>query len=133
MNYIDLFEITIIVVIIVDISGFIDSIKNLIGKVLGINNVKLKPLDCSLCMTFWVSMVYLVIASELSITAVMVALLLSTMTPVIGDLVYLVRDLIGKIINNIRKNFFYFQKIFVNPILLLKTIKIIIITYFTKL
>ena len=31
MNYIDLFEITIIVVIIVDISGFIDSIKNLIS------------------------------------------------------------------------------------------------------
>ena len=101
MNYIDLFEITVIVVIIVDISGFIDSIKAFVGKVLGINNVSLKPLDCSFCMNFWVSMVYLVIANELSITAVMVALLLSTMTPIIKDVIYLIRDLIGKIINKI--------------------------------
>ena len=101
MNYIDLFEITVIVVIIVDISGFIDSIKSFVGKVLHINNVKLKPLDCSFCMNFWVSMVYLVIANELSITAVMVALLLSTMTPIIKDAIYLMRDLIGKIINKI--------------------------------
>ena len=98
MIQLKLFEITVIVVIIVDISGFVDSVKTLIGKVLGINNVKLKPLDCSFCANFWVSMVYLVIANELSITAVMVALLLSTMTPVIGDLDYLIRDIFGKII-----------------------------------
>ena len=101
MNYIDLFEITVIVVIIVDISGFIDSIKSFVGKVLHINNVNLKPLDCSFCLNFWLSLAYLLITNELSITAVMVALLLSTMTPVIGDLIYLIRDLIGKIINKI--------------------------------
>ena len=101
MNYIDLFEITVIVVIIVDISGFIDSIKTLIGKVLGINNVKLKPLDCSFCLNFWVSLIYLLITNELSITAVMVTLLLSTMTPIIKDAIYLIRDLLGKIISKI--------------------------------
>ena len=99
MSYIDLFEITVIVVIIVDISGFIDSIKSLIGKVLHINNVSLKPLDCSFCLNFWVSLGYLVITNELTITAVMVTLLLSTMTPIIKDAIYLIRDLIGKIIN----------------------------------
>ena len=101
MSYIDLFEITVIVVIIVDISGFVDSVKTLIGKVLGINNVKLKPLDCSFCVNWWLSLAYLLITNELSITAVMVTLLLSTITPVIGDLIYLIRDLIGKIINKI--------------------------------
>ena len=101
MNYIDLFEITVIVVIIVDISGFIDSIKAFVGKVLGINNVNLKPLDCSFCLNFWVSLIYLLITNQLSITAVMVTLLLSTMTPIIKDAIYLVRDLIGKIINKI--------------------------------
>ena len=99
MSYIDLFEITVIVVIIVDISGFIDSIKNLIGKVLGINNVSLKPIDCSLCMTFWVSMAYLIYANELSITTLMFSLLISVMTPIIKDAIYLIRDLIGKIIS----------------------------------
>lgn len=101
MSYIDLFEISIIVVIIVDISGFIDSIKTLIGKVLGINNVKLKPFDCSFCVNWWVSLVYLLITNELTITAVMVTLLLSTLTPIIKDSIYLIRDLIGKAINKI--------------------------------
>lgn len=101
MNYLKLFEISIIVVIIVDISGFIDSVKTLIGKVLGINNVNLKPFDCSFCMNFWASLAYLLITNELSITAVMVALLLSTMTPIIKDAIYLIRDSIGKIINKI--------------------------------
>ena len=101
MTYLKLIEITVIVVIIVDISGFIDSIKTLIGKVLGINNVSLKPIDCSFCLNFWASLGYFVIRNELSITAVMVILLLSTMTTIIKDAIYLIRDLIGKIINKI--------------------------------
>lgn len=99
MSCLKLFEITVIVVIIVDISGFVDSVKTLIGKVLHINNVSLKPIDCSFCLNFWVSMAYLLITNELSITAVMVALLLSTMTPIIKDAIYLIRDSIGKAIN----------------------------------
>ena len=101
MIYLKLFELTVIVVIIVDISGFIDSIKSLIGKVLHINNVSLKPLDCSFCLNFWASLIYLLITNELSITAVMFALIMSVMTTVIKDAIYLIRDLIGKIINKI--------------------------------
>ena len=101
MSYIDLFEITVIVVIIVDISGFVDSVKTLIGKVLGINNVKLKPFDCSFCANFWASLGYLVITNQLSITAVMFTLLLSTMTTIIKDAIYLIRDFLSKAINKI--------------------------------
>lgn len=101
MVFLKLIEITVIVVIIIDISGFIDSIKEFIGRLLNISNVRLKPLDCSFCLNFWVSMVYLLITNELSITAVMVTLLLSVMTPVIQDLIYVIRDLISTIINKI--------------------------------
>ena len=103
MSYLKLFEITVIVVIIVDISGFIDSIKTFIGKVWGINNVSLKPLECSLCMTFWVSMAYLLITNQLSITAIMVTLLISVMTPVIQDIIYLIRDILGFILLKINE------------------------------
>ena len=101
MSYIDLFEITVIVVIIIDISGIVDEVKGLIGKILGISNVRLKPLDCSFCMNFWTSIAYLLITNGLTITAVMVTLLLSTMTPILKDAIYLIRDLIGKAINKI--------------------------------
>ena len=103
MSYLKLFEITVIVIIIVDISGFIDSIKNLIGKVLHINNVSLKPLDCSFCVNWWLSLAYLLITNELSITAVMVTLLLSTMTPVVKDAIYLIRDILGFILLKINE------------------------------
>ena len=101
MSYIDLFEITVIVVIIVDISGFIDSVKTLIGNVLHINNVSLKLIECSFCVNWWVSLIYLLITNELNLTTVMVTLLLSTMTTIIKDAIYLVRDSIGKAINKI--------------------------------
>ena len=101
MSYLKLFEITVIVVIIVDISGFVDSIKSFVGKVLHINNVKLKPLDCSFCVNWWVSLAYLLITNNLALSTILVALLCSTLTPVIGDLIYLIRDLLGKIINKI--------------------------------
>ena len=101
MVYFKLIEIAVIVVIIIDISGFIDSVKEFIGKILGIQNVRLKPLDCSFCMTFWASMCYLIYTNELSLTTVMVSLLLSTLAPVISDMIYLIRDLIANLINKI--------------------------------
>lgn len=101
MIYLKLIEIAIIVVIIIDISGIVDSIKEFIGRLLNIANVRLKPLDCSFCVNWWVSMGYLIYANELSLTTVMVSLLLSVMTTVIEDLIYLIRDLISTIINKI--------------------------------
>ena len=99
MSYLKLFEITIIVVIIVDISGVVTDAKKMIGRILGINNVSIKLIECSFCLNFWVSMAYLLITNELSITAVMVTLLLSTMTSIIKDAIYLIRDIFGKIIS----------------------------------
>lgn len=101
MVYLKLIEIAIIVVIIIDISGIVDEVKGLIGRLLNITNVRLKPLDCSFCLNFWVSMGYLIYVDELSLTTVMVSLLCSTLTPTISDLIYLIRDLISTIINKI--------------------------------
>ena len=98
MNYIDLFEITVIVVIIIDISGFIDSIKNLVGKALRINNVSLKLIECSFCSNWWLSLLYIYVTNNLTLSTILFALLCSTLTPVIGDLIYLIRDIFGKII-----------------------------------
>lgn len=103
MILLKLIEIAVIVVIIIDISGFIDSIKEFIGKMFNITNVRLKPLDCSFCMAFWMSMVYLIWVGELGLTTVMVSLLLSVMAPVISDLIYLIRDILGFILLKISR------------------------------
>lgn len=103
MIYLKLLEIAVIITIIIDISGVIESLKSFVSRMLGIKNVALKPLDCSFCLTFWASMVYLIWVGELNLTTVMATLLLCTMTPVISDFIYLARDICGFFINKISR------------------------------
>ena len=93
----ELFFITVICVIIIDLSGVIESIKSGIKKLLTRGrmsdpNYSLKPLDCSFCINFWVCIIYLIVTGTLSLWMVTYVLLLSVMTPVIRDFIILVRD-----------------------------------------
>lgn len=103
MVYLKLIEIAVIVVIIIDISGFIDSVKEFIGKALNISNVRLKPFDCSFCVNWWLSLLYIYVTNNLTLSTILFALLCSTLTPVIGDLIYLIRDILGFILLKISK------------------------------
>ena len=60
----ELLLLTVIVCFVVDISGFIDTIKNLIWKWVfngkrEYREFRLKPLDCSLCMSFWIGIIWI--------------------------------------------------------------------------
>ena len=64
MVLINLLLISAIVVFIVDISGAVDSLKSGLKRILtkGVmkdSDYSLKPIDCSLCMTFWSGIIYL--------------------------------------------------------------------------
>ena len=94
----DLFSILIISVIVIDISGFVHSIKVAIGKYLGIspNSFRIKPFDCSFCMTFWVSMIYLLVVGRFSLVNIAVVLLLCCLTTPLKNLIMSVRDKLTK-------------------------------------
>ena len=94
----DLFSILIISVIVIDISGFIHSIKAAIGKYLGIspNSFRIKPFDCSFCMTFWISMIYLLVVGRFSLVNIAIVLLLCCLTTPLKNLVMSVRDKLTK-------------------------------------
>ena len=85
----DLFSILIISVIVIDISGFVHSIKAAIGKFLGIspNSFRIKPFDCSFCMTFWVSMIYLLVVGRFTLLNIAIVLLLCCLTTPLKNLV----------------------------------------------
>ena len=75
---INLIFINIAVVYLIDQSGGMDSIKSLLKRLLTNGKMKgadysLKPFDCSKCMTFWVSIIYLLLFGELSIFTFMLA------------------------------------------------------------
>jgi hypothetical protein len=57
----DLFIITTIICFIVDISGIIESIEWWLSKWLKVPCKIPKPFNCSLCMTFWIGLIWITI------------------------------------------------------------------------
>lgn len=94
----DLFSILIISVIVIDISGFVHSIKAAIGKFLGIspNSFRIKPFDCSFCMTFWVSMIYLLVVGRFTLVNIAIVLLLCCLTTPLKNLIMSLIDKLTK-------------------------------------
>ena len=101
---IDLLLIAVIVSFIIDISGFIDSVKKLIiVKILKFDNydISLKPFDCSLCLTFWFGLLYLYMNEALSLPYITVVCLLAFFSTITTSLLLLVKDILISIINKI--------------------------------
>lgn len=108
MVLINLTLIAAIVVFIVDISGAIDSLKSGLKLILTKGKMKnsdyqLKPLDCSLCMTFWSGIIYLLITNNFTLPYLAFVCLLACFTGVIKTSILLVEDILIKITQLIYK------------------------------
>ena len=106
---INLFLLTCIIVFIIDLSGFVDEmVKRLYYKYIKVGDYhtlipKLKPLTCSLCLSFWAGIIYLLITSQFTILMIGYVCLLSFLSPIIGDILIMIKDVLNKIINLIYK------------------------------
>lgn len=105
---IDLMIIAFIVVFIVDISGAIDSFKSGIKWILtkgkmSNSDYRLKPLDCSLCTTFWVGLIYLLMTGHFTLPFIGFVCLLATFAGILKGILLLIEDAITKIIQLIYK------------------------------
>lgn len=96
MNFFNLLLITLIVVHLIDLSGFIQTIKRTILKLLGRppQDFSLKPFDCSYCMTHHISVIYLLCIHQFTLINYVIVLSLAFMTPVIKDLMIYLKDLL---------------------------------------
>lgn len=104
----NLFLIAVICVFIVDISGAIDSLKSGIkwlltnGKMKN-SNYDLKPLSCSLCMTFWCGLIYLLVTNNFTLIYIAIVCLFSAFASLVKSGILLVEDIVTKIIQLIYK------------------------------
>lgn len=95
-----------IVVNIVDISDFPYSVKKVISYVLTKGKMtstdfRLHLIDCSWCISSWANLIYLVCVGKFTIPFIAATFIIATLTPVIKDLIILMKDLIIKAINKI--------------------------------
>ena len=108
MVLINLILIAAIVVFIVDISGAVDSLKSGLKWILTKGKMKnsdyqLKPLDCSLCMTFWSGIIYILITNNFTLPYLAFVCLLACFSGVIKTSILLVEDILIKITQLIYK------------------------------
>lgn len=99
----NLILIALIVVYIIDISGFVQSMKRLaLEKIFHAQNVdpskvNWKPFDCSRCMTWWTTLIWLACTGSFTLEWIAAAAMLSMLTPQIAALLQLVCDIVSTI------------------------------------
>ena len=105
---INLLLINLIISYIIDISGVMDSIKSFLKRILTKGkmsdpNYSIKPFDCSLCMTFWVSLLYVYLIGQFSIYGLFLACANSYVVQFSKDLYLLIKDIFVKVLDLIYK------------------------------
>lgn len=96
MIMLNLLIIQLVVVFIVDLSGVMDYIKRAIWKWLKkdkpYKDFTFKPFDCSLCSTWWIGLIYLLITHSFTIPYIAYVALLAFMASTAATALLLIKD-----------------------------------------
>lgn len=98
---IDLILVALVTIFIVDLSGFTETWLNILSNYRGRKITGLKPFSCSLCMVWWVCLIFSLVTGECSIPVVAFIALLSFLSVPLGQLLVLIREAILKVINKL--------------------------------
>ena len=107
MMYLEIFLVALILVYGIDILNFAEEMKIKLFKFVKGKNViyrpySLRPLDCSLCLSFWVGILILIFNLKLTIINIAYVGLVSFFTPQYKDILLTVQDMVQNIINFFR-------------------------------
>ena len=98
---IDIILVALVTIYIVDLSGFTETLLKVISAYKGRKITELKPFSCSLCMVWWVCLIYAAIVGNLTIPVVALIALLSFLSVPFGQLLMLIREALLKVINKL--------------------------------
>lgn len=90
--------IAVICVSIIDISGFIEGFEEFLTRLLGYRVHIPKPFSCSLCSCFWISIIYSIFTHCFTLPVIAYSLIISVLTPVISDAIWVLRDFLGFVV-----------------------------------
>lgn len=91
------------IVYIVDLSGFTDTWKEWLSKILTkgkitTSNYSFRPFSCSLCMTFWCGLIYLFVTNSFTIPMFGYVCLMSYLSDYIRQTILVMEHILNKII-----------------------------------
>ena len=98
--YIELLLVALVTIYVVDISGFTESWRDALARMLKISALRpLKPFDCGKCMTWWVCLIYALCTGHFSLWTIAFSALLSHLSIPIGGVLIFIREGLNRIIN----------------------------------
>ena len=98
---IDIILVALVTIYIVDLSGFTETLLKVISAYKGRKITELKPFSCSLCMVWWVCLIFSLVSGKCSIPVVAFIALLSFLSTPLGQLLLLIREIFLKVINKL--------------------------------
>ena len=99
-TYIDLLLIAAITIYIVDLSGFTEAWRSALTRVLKAKELKpIRPFDCSLCMTWWVCIIFSICTGTFSLPVLAYIAFLSFLSLPLGQLLIFIREGLMYILN----------------------------------
>lgn len=102
--------IAVTVVVLIDLTGFVDSVKRMVWRKvyprIPFVDPDWRPFDCSLCMTWWTGLFYLLFTGNISIANICLLSLISIATPLIRDVIRLAIDAVNRMISAIYQYFY---------------------------
>ena len=104
MTILNLFIISIIWVLILDLCGFARTVDVLFYRLIYRkrayrDDAHFPPFDCSMCMSFWTGLIYLLITHSFTIPYLAFLLLFAWATTIERDIFIFIKDLITKLID----------------------------------
>lgn len=100
---INILLIAVIAVFIIDLSGAINNLaKPIVRKILHLApnaDIHLPLIGCSLCVTFWAGLIYLLAVKAFALPGIVIVCIVSFLTPIISDTLILCKDLLTKLID----------------------------------
>lgn len=98
MLYLHLILIAFISAFIVDYSGAVKELRAWVNtRILKREADRpIRPFDCSLCVTFWAGLIYVIVRGELSVPAVAGVCLAAYLAQVFNNLLFTIKDKIDK-------------------------------------
>mgnify|MGYP000656984381 CR=1 FL=1 len=98
---IDIILVALVTIYIVDLSGFTETLLKVLSAYKGRKITELKPFTCSLCMVWWVCLIYAAIVGNLTIPVVALIALLSLLSVPSGQFLILIREAFLKVITKL--------------------------------
>ena len=91
-----------VAVYVVDVSGFTDSWRALLARLLRVKALRpLPPFDCGKCASFWTAVITAAVLGELSVVTVAFSALLSLLSLPAGQLMLFIREGLAALIGRL--------------------------------